>query len=479
MTMTYPEALDYIFGFVNYELRVHYQYDSGTFNLQRMTDVLERLGNPHQRYRIVHITGSRGKGSTAAMTERCLREAGYRTGLYTSPHLHTFRERMRVDGGLISQDGLAGLVEHCRPAIEATPGLTTFETITTLAFQYFADQQVDWAVVEVGLGGRLDSTNVVLPEVCAITSISYDHTAILGNTLTMIAREKAGIIKPGVPIVCGPLEDEAMDVVQSVAAERQAPLTRVGHDWAWRAGASDLRGQAFDAWPLATDGRSWNGDGRRALPYWIPLLGKHQLANATVVLAMVEQLRQRGVALPEAAVQRGLANVRWPGRLESLARGENRAPVVVVDGAQNRDSALKLREALQTWFPGRRWVLTFGVSSDHDYVGMWDELFPVSEAVVLTASRHPRAAPADMLAAQARQHNACPERLEVVPSVADALDTAADIARELNGASALVCVAGSLFVVAEAREAWTWRFPDAFPPDDWVHHAEPVTLTVR
>ncbi len=222
----YQDALDYIFSYVNYEKKARYPYDAATFDLSRMEQVLDLLGRPHEKFRSVHIAGTKGKGSTSAMVESMLRAAGYHTGLFTSPHLHSFRERIRLGTDLMSKTELVDLLERCKPALEATPGITAFEVMTAMAFQYFAEHGVDWAVVEVGLGGRLDATNVVHPAVCAITSLSYDHVELLGHTLSLIAFEKAGIIKQGVPVVSAPQEEEAMAVIRRVVKDTGAAERR-------------------------------------------------------------------------------------------------------------------------------------------------------------------------------------------------------------------------------------------------------------
>ncbi|MCC7355782.1 MAG: bifunctional folylpolyglutamate synthase/dihydrofolate synthase, partial [Anaerolineae bacterium] len=423
-----------------------------------------------------------GKGSTAAMLESCLRAAGHRTGLYTSPHLHSFRERIQVGGKPVSEEDLAAIVSRCQAALDATPGVTTFEGITAIAFAYFAQQGVEWAVVEVGLGGRLDATNVILPEVCAITSISYDHMHILGNTLALIAREKAGIIKHGIPVVCAPQVDEARVVFEEICRERQAPLTLVGRDWWWETDGAQLQGQAFRAGKVTRRSRSGAppNDGRQPTApeavgnYWIPLLGRHQLANATGVLAILDILRGHGVRLPDEAVRRGLATVRWPGRMEVL-RAPDGEPPVVVDGAQNADSALKLCEALAEWFPGRGIALVFGVSSDHDIPGMLNHLLPAVRVAIVTRSRHPRAADPARLVSLIEAHPSRPPELRVTTSVQDALAEAVRLAR----ADEVICATGSLFVVAEAREAWLAGHPEALPADDWARAAAPEAIPMR
>ncbi|MCA9870962.1 MAG: bifunctional folylpolyglutamate synthase/dihydrofolate synthase, partial [Anaerolineae bacterium] len=229
----YQAALDYIYNYVDYERRRNVAYTEIAWDLDRTRRVLAALGDPQLRYHIVHVAGSKGKGSTAAGIESILRAVGLRTGFYTSPHMHTFRERIRVAGRLIERDEVVALLEQCKPAIERVSGITTFEIMTVLAMQYFAAQQVEWAVLEVGLGGRLDATNVVIPDVSVITRIGLEHTALLGDTLDEIAREKAGIIKPDVPVVVGPQADEALSAILEVAAQRSAPAVVVGRDWRW------------------------------------------------------------------------------------------------------------------------------------------------------------------------------------------------------------------------------------------------------
>ncbi len=289
--MTYLEAIEYLHSLTDYERRRIERYTPETLDLSRVERLLAMLGDPHRAYRSVHIAGTKGKGSTAAMIESVLRTAGIRTGLYTSPHLHTFRERIRVGGTLISREEVVALVEEIRPLVAQVDGVTTFEAITAMAFAYFARRGVEVLVAEVGLGGRLDATNVLMPEVAVITSLSLDHTYLLGNTLPEIAREKAGIIKPGVPAVSAPQRPEAISVIETTARERQAPLVEVGRDWAWDPGPFDLEGQSFTAY------RAREGDDALAGEYWIPLLGRHQLENGTTAVAALQVLRERGFDL--------------------------------------------------------------------------------------------------------------------------------------------------------------------------------------
>lgn len=456
--MNYQQALDFIFSYTDYEMLARFTYDAATLDLTRMEHLLALLGNPHRRFRSVHIAGTKGKGSTAAMCDAILRAAGFHTGLYTSPHLHTFRERIRVDGRLLSQEDLLALVEQCRPAIEAVEDITTFEIITALGFLHFAQQEVEWAILETGLGGRLDATNIVSPDVTAITTLSYDHTELLGDTLALIAGEKAGIIKPGVPLVCAPQAPEAMQVIEDVCHQRQAELILVGRDWRWERTAGDLTGQTLRVQEQA--------DGHHPPVVYenlrIPLLGQHQLLNATMAVALAETLRRRGVAIPEGAMGNGLAQVRWPGRLEVLQPH----PCVVVDGAHNPDSVAKLVAALGEWFPHERMVLVFGASEDKDIEGMLKTLLPLSHCVITTQARHPRAADPHELAQMIAPLLRAGQFLAVSESVAGAVEQALAWAQ----AGDLVCGSGSIFVVGEVREA----LADRLPPDDWAHEAEPV-----
>lgn len=462
----YQDTLDYIFGYVNYEKTARPAYDTVTFDLTRMEELLERLGRPQDRLKCVHIAGTKGKGSTSAMVESVLRTAGYRTGLYTSPHLHTFRERIRLNGGLMSRAELVALLERCRPAIEATPGITAFEIMTALAFQFFAEQGVEWVVLEVGLGGRLDATNVVHPSVCAITSLSYDHVELLGHTLSLIAFEKAGIIKPGVPVISAPQEAEAMAVIERVCADTSARLIRVGDAWRWDKDGADLSGQTFTV--------HGPGGDPTYIDLRIGLLGRYQLDNATTAIAILEELKAQGVVVTEETLRRGLLAARWPGRFELLSRN----PVLLVDSAHNENSAQKLRAALAEWFPRPprgRLALIFGASSDKDIVGMLKTFLEPEQAtgyrpadkVIVSKSGHPRSADPAQLADLVRSINTtCP--ISVQPNLESALLEALAWADPND----LICITGSIFVVAQARRAWAARHPDVFPADDWVFQDE-------
>lgn len=449
--MSYRQALDYVFSFTNFEVTPAGSYSSKTFDLTRIERLLAALDNPHRKFQSVHVAGTKGKGSTAAMIESILRSAHHRTGLYTSPHLHTFRERIRVDGEMILETEVVAGIERIRPVADSLPQVTTFEIMTALAFDYFAARAVEFAVLEVGLGGRLDATNVVLPRVAVITSISYDHTAILGKTLTEIGREKAGIIKPGVPAVTSPQDPEALAVIRETARERNAHLVEIDSDLHFVIG--DIR---FHIVPVSEsiDGHTFNLE---RMPIHqslitnlqslsLPLAGRHQLANAATTLAAIALLKQQGTAIPDDAIRQGLANVHWPGRFEILQR----APLLVVDGAHNADSARQLIETLHNFRSNATLHLIFGASNDKDIAGMFEQLLPHACSLILTRSHNPRATDPVKLAALAEKYNV---ETSIAPDLTAALEEAGRRARP----GEVICVTGSLFVVAEARQVWLER----------------------
>jgi dihydrofolate synthase / folylpolyglutamate synthase len=449
--LSYDEALDYLNSFIDYSVVRADKYSPQTFGLGRMVNFLAALGNPQQRYPALHVAGTKGKGSVAAMSASALQAGGYRTGFYTSPHLLDFRERAQVDGQFIVRAAVAEIVDQLRSVEPQFPGLSHFELTTALAFLYFAREQVDVAVVEVGLGGRLDATNVVTPRVSVISSLSYDHTYLLGNTLAEIAGEKGGIIKPGVPVVSAPQKPEALGVLERLAAERHAPLTVVGRDWLYHLVAHDLTGQEFEVWSAAEQAQL---DGLRAQGHpvdWrpeqlrIPLLGRHQGENAVVAYAALQALRDQGLPLSPEAIRAGLRSVRWPGRFEIVSR----RPYLVLDGAHNRDSAQKLTTTLQDYFPGRRVTLIFGASSDKDVSGMLAELLGPGTGitrVILTQAVHPRAQDPEELVNMVIALGVSPE---VVSSVGHAVRLALASAKPDD----VILACGSLFVVAEASAA--------------------------
>jgi dihydrofolate synthase/folylpolyglutamate synthase len=448
----YQEALDYLYSFVDYSLTRNFHFSAEKFNLERMVSFLELLGNPHQQYKVIHVAGTKGKGSVSALIASALFSAGYRVGFYTSPHLQDYAERIQIDGHPIPHADFTALVEDLKPQIAKIERLTTFEITTALAFLYFARQKVDISVIEVGLGGRLDATNVISPLVSVITSISYDHTHILGDTLAKIATEKGGIIKRDRPVVTAPQKEEARQIIENIAAESRSQIIRVGQDYFYAPLTHSLDGQSLLVWsavdqPLVND--YIESGGRHTwepLRLNIPLLGYHQVVNAATAYATLQVVCKEGNKLTDGDIRKGFADVFWPGRFEVLRR----SPVVIVDSAHNQDSALRLRLAIDDYIPGQPVILLFGTSEDKDVKGMLGELLPRSRRVIATQSLHPRAMEADKLVESAHQFG-CPAQA-VIP-----VEAALALSLELAGNEAAIVVAGSLFVAAAVRESWAKR----------------------
>ena len=426
----YNKALDYLYSFVDYSLKHASELAKAEFNLDRMRDLMHLLGDPQNDYPIIHIAGSKGKGSTAAFTASALRAADYRVGLYTSPHLQDFTERMQINGVPIPQDEFAALVEEIKPSVAQVPFITTFELTTALAFLYFSRQKITVAVIEVGLGGRLDATNIVTPLVSVITSLSLEHTAVLGITLTEIAREKAGIVKEGHPFVSAPQKPEAASVLDLAAEEYNVPLTLVGRDLMYKVKKKTIDGQMLEVWMR-------NGP---KMKLSIPLLGDHQVENAVTAYAALIAARQEGLVFNAAQLKQGFAETKWPGRFEIWRE----KPPIVLDSAHNPDSFAKLRQTLDEYFPEWPVILIFGVSEDKNVADMLKELASRLEKVLLTKSVHPRAVEVQKLVGFAEQAGVACEAVEPVEeAVARAL--------EIAGEHALVLSAGSIFLTAAVR----------------------------
>ena len=452
MSTPYHRALEYLYSLTNYEIKSQFAYSAQFFDLARVERLLDALGNPHHQFQSIHVAGTKGKGSTSAMLASVLRAAGYRTGLYTSPHLHSFRERIRVDDAYIPESDFVSLVERLRPLAERDKELTTFEIATALAFVHFAQAGVQMAVVEVGLGGRLDATNVIHPVAAIITTIGHDHMHILGSTLAQIAAEKAGIIKENIPVISAPQDRASMTVLEHTCAERHAPLHAVGRDWKWRATRSSLKGQRFTA--------SGRLDGASRLSHknlHVPLLGKHQLRNATVVLATIEALREHGLEIADSHIRDGLRSVVWPARVEVM--GEH--PYFVVDGAHNGDSARCLAATLRQYFPGTRPWFVLAILNDKDISAILKQLLPQAQGAFLARSHHPRAAEPELLQELAVSHSV---PTEIVRDIGQATLRALGQA----GHGGLVVAAGSITTAGEAREAWLRLHDRPLPPIDPV-----------
>lgn len=449
----YQAALDYLYRYVNFEHKGIDQYAAAYINLDRPAELLSRLGDPQRQFAAIHIAGTKGKGSVAAMCASVLRAAGLRVGLYTSPHLQDFRERFRIlspadSDGRIPKAEFVELVAELRPAAEQVPGLTWFELVTALAFMHFARQAVDVAVIEVGLGGRLDATNVLTPLVSVITSLSLDHTSLLGDSLAEIAFEKAGIIKPGVPVVTAPQAPEALAKLVEIATERQSPLIVVGRDWLFEGVPDPDGGRSAD--PIRQYLMITKGPAAAFLPRLqtlaLSLAGSHQLENAAVALAALEQVRGHFPKLTPEAVATGLATANWPGRLQLLHRQDGQ-PNVVVDCAHNVDSAEKLAQALPVFFQYRHLWLVMGITADKDLVGILKTLLPLAEGTVLTSSAHPRAAEPQELCRLANSLG--------YEAVAQAdIEKALLAAWRMAAPDDLICVTGSIFVVGDLLNKW-------------------------
>lgn len=436
METQYNQALDYLYSFVDYSLKHISELAKAEFNLDRMFALMEELGEPQEKYPIIHVAGTKGKGSVSALCASALQAAGYKTGLYTSPHLWDYTERIQINGQPIPHVQLIELVEQVKPAVAKIPKLTTFEITTALGLLAFAKNEVNAAVIEVGLGGRLDATNIVTPAVSVITSLSYDHMAVLGNTLAKIAGEKAGIIKEGVPVVSAPQDREALEVLERVAQQKNSSLILVGRDVTFERLISSLDGQSFRLSSFHYPGSSQP----HSAEFTIPLLGSHQIENAAIAYTA---LKTSGIAISDEAIHRGFAQVKWPARFEVLRR----EPPVVIDSAHNRDSARRLRETLDEYFPEIPVILLFCALEDKDISGMLEELKPRLECVVATRADHPRAPSAEWMAEQVQKVDV---PVEAVAPVANALERAL----ELAGNQKLVLSAGSVAFAGEVSAAW-------------------------
>jgi len=436
---TFQQALDYLYSFIDYET-MHQPRQAAHYDLRRMEELLSSLGNPHLKVRTVHIAGTKGKGSTAAMIASALAAAGYTTGLYTSPHLTDIRERFRINGRLITRAELADLVWRLKPEVTAVNRraaygqLTTFELMTALGFCHFVAKGVDFQVVEVGLGGRLDATNVVSPEVGVITTISLDHTEVLGDSLAAVATEKAGIIKPGMTVVSAPQPPAAARVIEETCLKQGAGLIRVGTDVSWRRLSLDEGSQL-----LEIKGRC----NRYRLS--LSLLGSFQQVNAATAVATLEALVEKGFNISPEAVTKGLGSVSWPGRFQIICH----RPAIVLDGAHNPAAAAGLVASLGDYFNRQatgQAILVFGASVDKDLAGIVTALSPYFSRAIVTRSRHPRAMAGAPVEAEFSRHGL---EVEAAASVAEALKRALTVAGEED----VICVTGSLFVVGEAIEA--------------------------
>lgn len=429
MRLSYSEALQYVHNLLNYEAQQPPGYTPEVISLDRPRALLAALDNPQERYPVFHVTGTKGKGSVSALCYSALNAAGYKTGFYLSPHLQEFRERFRVSDHLIPEETFAAIVSDMKPHMEAIAGITYWEVITAIAFEYFAREAVDIAVVEVGLGGRLDATNVIKqPVVSVITSLSFDHMHLLGNTLPEIAYEKAGIIKPGMPVVSAPQRADALETLARIAAERGSPLTVIGENWKAESISTNLDAQHIRI--------TYNN---AVEDYQLPLLGPHQAINLAVARAALEKVRESGLKIPDKALREGFASVNWPGRFEIVARD----PYIILDSAHNAESAQRLAETIQSIFPKERLTLVFGAFNDKDVAGMYAALLPLTDDLILIPARGPRAFSVDVLAEKAAEAGYT-GRLHRATGVDSALDMVRLLRRPVTLATGSLSIVGAM-----------------------------------
>jgi dihydrofolate synthase/folylpolyglutamate synthase len=434
----FTKAVRFLNTLSDYERLRIVRYNSQNFDLDRMRTLLKKLGNPQDQFRSVHIAGTKGKGSTAAMVDVMLRANGYKVGCYSSPHLIDIRERIQINGEMISHADFARLVRLVEPIIaKSRPVPTYFDVLTAVAFKYFAEQKVDIAVVETGLGGRLDSTNVIKPEVTAITSISKDHMAQLGPTLGHIATEKAGIFKPGVPAVTVIQDPEVEAALKRVADKTGAPLDICGKsiEFSYRFEATRMLGP-HNRVCLTTPNTRFEH-------LAVPLIGEHQAINCGLALSIIDKLKTRGIAINDSRAMEGLAKVTIPGRMEMVSTTPGR---VLVDGAHNGASVDALMKAIGQHIPCDSIVVIFGCCGDKDIPGMLEKITSGADKVIFTKVDNPRTANPDELAARYI------ELYGKMAQVAGTLEDALAIANRAVTKEDLICITGSFYLVGEAKK---------------------------
>lgn len=445
MLSKYKESIDYLYGLQKHGIKL---------GLDKTRLILSALGNPHENFRTIHIAGTNGKGSVSAMIASMLRARGYNVGLFTSPHLVSFTERISINEVQISEVEVVRLTEEIKAVINSldTPPPTFFEFVTAMAFLYFSRKKIDWGVIEVGMGGRLDCTNVITPEVSVITTISYDHKEFLGNTLTEIAHEKAGIIKKGVPVVSSAQEKEAEFVIKKRASEQSAKLYLYGVDFSGNLINSDIKGITFDFLDSKLTSLS------TIYPnLYVPLAGDHQLINACVAVKTCKLLLEKYTEDSSEdifkTIKDGLAKTVWRGRLELL----NHDPLIMIDGAHNPDASEKLSNFLKKIvLPQYKIILVIGVMSDKDIYGIVTPLLPLSSEIIFTAPNYGRSAPPQRLSeiASAEGYNS-----KIAFTVKEAIEMAIDSAKSMNfkitsseHKKPLILITGSFYTIGEALE---------------------------
>ena len=427
---TYTEALDYIYDLTKYGIKL---------GLENIKYLLYLLGNPHKNLKIIHVAGTNGKGSTASLISSILKSDGYKVGLYTSPHLVDFTERIKINQKPISRKKVSELLERIKPLIEKvsqTPPYghpTFFEVITSLAFLYFYEEKVDFLVLEVGLGGRLDATNVTEPLVSVITHVDYDHMDKLGNSLEKIAREKGGIIKPGGIVISSKQYDEVYKEIKKIADDKNSLLYSTGKEINYKVVKSDVQGVIFDLKGIYHHYKNLH----------TPLLGRHQADNATNAIAAVEALKMKGTDISQKAIRDGLEKVKWTGRLEIVRNN----PTIILDGAHNPNGAKIMHQALEEIFSYRYLTLVLAIFADKDYKKMIEVLAPGADLIIATKAENPRAASPQAISKEAAKY-INENKIIAIENIPQAINYALSNSKE----DALICITGSLYTVGEAKK---------------------------
>jgi len=433
MKKNYDAALDYLYSFVDYSLTRQLRYSEEKFNLDRIRKLMETLGNPQSKYPVVHIAGTKGKGSTAVFIASVLQTAGYKVGLYTSPHLHDYAERIQVNRLPISHEELISNVDYLKDILPDVPEITTFEITTAIAFRYFFAEKIDIAVVEVGLGGKLDATNIVDPVISVITSLSYDHMNILGDTIEKIAAEKGGIIKDNRPVVVAPqVFSQTYPVLEGIAAQHHSQFVRVDRTYKHKIIDHSLKGQNFATKKI--------GNYRDNFDLSIKLLGSHQVDNAVTAYCALQQLIGKGFNIDQKDIIEGFANAYWPCRFEIISS----SPMIIIDSAHNADSAEKLSKTAKDYLGKKKITLIFGASEDKDIDGMFNYLLPISDVIIMTKSIHPRAMGLTGLKEAALRRN---REAYAFNTIEEALAKAYEVDK-----NNVILITGSIFVAAAAKE---------------------------
>ncbi len=456
MINTLDDALDTIYSYVDYSMTHAKDVKEDAFSLDNISALLQKMGNPQKNYPVIHVAGTKGKGSVCAMLASALQNAGLKTGLYTSPHLIRFNERIMVNGRMISDKDIIRLTDHINGYVNTIKGISSFEMMTAMAFEFFKEQKVDIAIIETGLGGRLDATNVTVPILSVITSVSYDHTNFLGNTIEKIAAEKAGIIKPGVPVICAYQPyNGAKNVIEMIAAKNKAPWISVPDRYhfinqrtsqgkegmlIWRVEDQKL----MEKWCSLGPSGSWE-----PVEIDLPLRGFHQIQNTAVVFAAINKIKSKYNSFDIGKAVEGISKTFWPCRFETLSS----KPVLIVDGAHNTDSIEKLNSLIDRYCGTKKVICIFGASEDKNLNAMITRLAPHVDEFIMTRSIHPRAADPKLLQGYASE-NGRKNR------IADSLEEAFAIYETETDPSVCYIAAGSLFVAGGIRELYMKKNSD-------------------